>query len=312
MENQNLKNEKLLTAIYKLKEINHPHCALTGRPLPDRKYSTSELTSLYQVHGLARAKTIVDKTNSQVAPEWLFADETGLDNLVFHFPHEYVIYAFEILFKSIYNSQLEFENPGNTITSYELHTQMAYKIHAWEFLQKQSKDLIITLAELLRRILASEKPIAIRNELLKYRSIKVLTDTDLLLEFNVKLVETLDKIESGYYDKREVQKRIKAQKLFAVQQKIKMLSGLELAIYETLQEEFENIDDLEATDVRFAKADQMAYETNALWRLGKSANKPAKPKKKKVAPEQLTKSVANQGLKSIFGKFKSNQNGSDS
>lgn len=192
------------------------YCANSGRPI--RKLETAIVQSMIAIHGEENAIKLLEINRKSYSPEWLWLNDSGLQQLAIHRPKEYFIYACTKLF-SLYNKpdeNLEFEE----------------KIIAWKNLHENeiADEIIHPINELIRRLLANWHGIALNRHFAKLSAtwlsdLTASQDSLLILQ-----IELTDLIPELIRLKKQCEETERGLRVFKTQKMIRALSQLELEI----------------------------------------------------------------------------------
>lgn len=213
-------NELLLNKyeLFYLSVNKERFCIKTGKKLKPIPFN--EVEELITIHGFKRAKLVINNLKQSIALEWILTDSEGLKELAFKQPVEYLIYALSALLKK-----------PNTDSTLETLKDFEDKIIANVFLKTLPFEQIANIAEYTRRILASNRPIALHEMLQNTTIASVCASQESLLNFQLTLEGCLKQIALGYYDDKIVDARNRQKKsLFLKQKQLTALTELEKEI----------------------------------------------------------------------------------
>ncbi len=204
---------KLPDAVTKLRM---QYCANSGRPI--RKLETAICQSMLAIHGESNAIKLLEINRKSYSPEWLWLNDTGLQQLAIHRPREYFIYSCSKLF-SLFNKpdeNLEFEE----------------KIIAWANLDKLqiANDVIHPINELIRRLLANWHSIALNRHFAKLSATwlsDLTASQDALIILQIELTDLIPELVKLKKQSEETERGLK---VFKAQKMIRGLSQLEIEI----------------------------------------------------------------------------------
>jgi len=205
------------------------YCMKTGKSLLPIPYN--EVKNLIAIHGFERSKMVIAKLQQSIALEWILTDDIALQRLVDKQPVEYLIYAMSCLLVS--------PKIDNTIDMLE---DFNIKIKCNTFLHSLPWEQIVICAEAIRKLLASNRPIAIQEMIDNCKMEQICSSQESLFKFQLTLTECIKMIADGHYDQSLIdaknrQKRV----LFERQKQLTSLSTLEQEISDSLP----NFDEIE-------------------------------------------------------------------
>ena len=251
------------------------YCQHTGKPCGAT--TINELNELIKIHGEKVTKTILDYTQKAYAPEWIWQNAEGLNNLCIWQPKEYFIFAM---------SKLMFPAAGGGKTATpeaSLDTAFQHKVQAWQNIQEIDTDIVKPIAELCRRIIAKCNPVILSKVLGRCRQTSVARITENLenmTAFHLELEDLLKWLVANMSKLVAEEKHGLAN--FAGQKMIMGLSTLELEIHREMND-FELIPDKNADTVEMlvgrtyaktAKAKKDKYSCKPLELSGEQAEVP--------------------------------------
>jgi len=213
------------------------YCNKTGKPCGF--LSTTQLTTVIRTHGIERLLTILPQLRMTLAPEWIFTDDCGLQQLANYEPREYLVYA-------IFNLLPRLEEQ----TIPQMQADFEKRIKCWENLQSYTMEMITTTAELCRRLLAKNRPACLSAILLPLSPCHITANHENLSEFIALMQTCLVEIKSGYYEKAAIDARDKALEQYRLQKQLKFLTDLEIAI----NQEFDDFDIFKEHSAAFIEA----------------------------------------------------------
>jgi len=195
------------------------YCIKTGKELLPVTFN--EVINLIKIHGEERAKLVICKLQQSIALEWVLTDSKALNKLALHQPVEYFIYTLSAI--------LTKPKPDSTL---EVLNDFRLKIEVNKYLHNEiDNELILNLAELTRRVLASNRPVAIQEMLNNINMGDICKSFDSLVKFQLTLQGCLKQITFGYYDDTLVNDRQRQRKeLFYKQKQLVALTELEQEI----------------------------------------------------------------------------------
>ncbi len=209
------------------------YCLKTGKRLDDIAFSKIE--NLITLHGVDRAITVLEKLQQSVSPEWILTDSQALIALAEKQPVEYFIYALSSLLRKTEDKE---ENTMQLL--YEFHE----KIEANKILKTINWQQIAICAELVRKILSANRPVAIQEMIETFTLKEICKNEENVFKFQLVLQECWKQIKNGYYDNNIINARNRKRKeLFAKQRKLTIQSELEKEINESI--DFSGIEHLE-------------------------------------------------------------------
>lgn len=243
------------------RKINR-HCIKTGKLLTQIPFI--EVEQLIRIHSPERAKMVILQLQQSIALEWILTDDIALQCLAKEQPVEYLIYAVSAL--------LTKPSPDSTLAIME---DFEIKIAANVFLKTLPFELIANCSELTRRILASNRPIAIQEMLNSISMKNILLSLEDITKFQLTLQECLKQIGLGYYDDAIVNQRNRHKKeLFAKQKQLAALTDLEKEINASLPM-FDEIE-MPVGELRQIIMGNMDRKATAILKHNRNANKQSK------------------------------------
>jgi len=198
------------------------YCIKTGKLLNQIPFNECE--QLIAIHGEEQAKLVISKLQQSISLEWILTDNIALNKLSSKQPIEYLIYALSALLKK--------PQPDNTL---EILQDFNEKIASNKSLQQYPIAFIQIVSELIRRILAANRPVAIQEMLDNCNMMEICATIEELTKFQLTLQACLKQIGIGYYDDKLINDRNRKKKeLFARQNRIIALTDLEKEISASL------------------------------------------------------------------------------
>lgn len=222
-----------LTILQRLPNAGYKYCIKTGKKL--NKIQFDEIADLIKIHGISKTITVCGYLQKSISTEWILTDEMALRRLANRQPVEYFIYAVTNLIPVFLNAEHSdvISANGNLCLDANLQT----KVNANEFMQRIPFQQLLTISELTRLILSSNRPHAM-HEMFKNISLRDITSSrENLLKFQLVLKSCYTQIKSGYYDDNLVKDRDRIKKqLFLKQKTLLIKDELEREIAESLEQ----------------------------------------------------------------------------
>ncbi len=206
------------------------YCLKTGKRLNDIPFV--EIEELIKIHGIDKTIIVLKKLKQSVSTEWVITDSIGLIALAAAQPVEYFIYALAALLRKTEDKQ---ENTMQLIKEFE------EKILINEFLHTVKWEIIASCAEMVRKILSANRPIAIQEMIESFTLNAICKTEESVFKFQLVLQECWKQIKNGYYDNNIINARTRKRKaLFAKQRTLTIKTELEKEISDSL--DFSGID----------------------------------------------------------------------
>lgn len=216
-----------------LQALANKFCGHTGKPCG--KEADEAIMQIIAIHGMERCKTVLQMQQCVYSPEWLLQDETGLMQLAKHDARGYFAFACGMIFASSFKE----------------------KQKVWPILQMQDEDILRTINEIARRILARANPSYLHIWKLRFCIGELSEFCNSALQLGQLQIELQNLLDKCVQEEHSISCGIKGMQAFAKQPMTRALTSLEKELM------------LEFNDMEFEQDD----ETELQGMAGKVGNK---------------------------------------